>query len=42
MILYQNCLNGSDPLNKMAIRTKNKKQQHLNDISSQANDPISK
>ena len=40
MTLYQNCLDGSAPLNKMAARAKNRKP--FNNISSQANSLISK
>ena len=36
MTLYQNYLNDSAPLNKMAAKAKNRKKT-LNDISSQAN-----
>ena len=42
MPLYQNCLNGSALLNEMATRAKIRKKKTLNDISIQANDPISK
>ena len=42
MPLYQNCLNGSFWLNKVATRAKNRKKKPLNNISSKANGPISK